>query len=88
MPAEAAAREGFEDLDAKWGGQCPAISKLGRNALSGFVPFLDWDVEIRRIWESPSVTATRIVKTATPFLRPATHDSFTVCGFEYQEEPR
>jgi transposase-like protein len=48
-PTEAAARERFEEFDAKWGGQYPAISKLWRNAWSEFVPFLDWDVEIRRI---------------------------------------
>lgn len=48
-PTEAAARERFEKFDAKWGGQYPAISTLWPNAWSEFVPFLDWDVEIRRI---------------------------------------
>ncbi len=48
-PTEAAARERLEEFDAKWGGQYPAISKLWQNAWSEFVPFLDWDVEIRRI---------------------------------------
>ena len=48
-PTEAAALERFEELDTKWGGQYPAISKLWRNAWSEFVPLLDRDVEIRRI---------------------------------------
>ena len=48
-PTEAAARERFEEFDAKCGQQYPAISKLWRNAWNEFVPFLDWDVEIRRI---------------------------------------
>ncbi len=48
-PTEAAARERFVEFDAKWGQQYPAISKLWQNAWSEFVPFLDWDVEIRRI---------------------------------------
>lgn len=48
-PTEAAARERFAEFDAKWGTQYPAITRLWRNAWSEFVPFLDWDVEIRRV---------------------------------------
>ncbi len=48
-PSEAAARERFMEFDAKWGKQYPAISKLWENAWSEFVPFLDYDVEIRRV---------------------------------------
>jgi transposase-like protein len=48
-PSEAAARERFMEFDAKWGGQYPAISKLWENAWSEFIPFLDYDVEIRRV---------------------------------------
>jgi len=48
-PAEAADTERFEESDAKWGGQYPAISKLWRSAWSEFAPFLDGDIEIRRI---------------------------------------
>ena len=33
----------------KWGTPYPAISRLWRNAWSEFVPFLDYDVEIRKI---------------------------------------
>jgi len=45
-PTEAAAVERFEEFDAKWGGQYPAITKLWQNAWSEFVPFLDWDVRV------------------------------------------
>lgn len=41
-PTEAAARERFEEFDAKWGGQYPAITRLWRNAWTEFIPFLDW----------------------------------------------
>ena len=33
----------------KWGAQYPAIIRLWENAWSEFVPFLDYDVEIRRV---------------------------------------
>jgi transposase-like protein len=48
-PSEAAARERFMEFDAKWGKPYPAISKLWENAWSEFIPFLDYDVEIRRV---------------------------------------
>jgi putative transposase len=48
-PSEAAAKERFMEFDAKWGKQYPAISKLWENAWSEFIPFLDYDVEIRRV---------------------------------------
>ncbi|MEC9326095.1 MAG: IS256 family transposase [Actinomycetota bacterium] len=46
---EAAAKERFTDFTAKWGAQYPAITQLWENAWSEFVPFLDYDVEIRRV---------------------------------------
>jgi putative transposase len=45
--AEALAR--FEEFEEKWGKPYPAISRLWRSAWSEFVPFLDYDVEIRKI---------------------------------------
>ena len=45
--AEALAR--FEEFEEKWGKPYPAISRLWRNAWSEFIPFLDYDVEIRKI---------------------------------------
>ena len=46
---EAAAKERFAEFTAKWGAQYPAIIRLWENAWSEFVPFLDYDVEIRRV---------------------------------------
>jgi putative transposase len=46
--AEAAAGA-LDDLDAKWGTRYPAIIRLWRNAWEEFIPFLDYDVEIRRV---------------------------------------
>src|SRR3954447_3913603 len=48
-PSEAAAKERFVEFTAKWGARYPAIIRLWENAWSEFVPFLDYDVEIRRV---------------------------------------
>ena len=44
-----AARDAFDELAAKWGDRYPAIVKLWDNAWEEFIPFLDYDVEIRRV---------------------------------------
>jgi len=46
---EAGAKERFTEFTEKWGAQYPAITALWENAWSEFVPFLDYDVEIRRV---------------------------------------
>ena len=46
---EAQARLRFEEFAEKWGRPYPAITKLWESAWSEFVPFLDYDVEIRKI---------------------------------------
>jgi putative transposase len=48
-PSESAAKERFTEFAGKWGGQYPAIVKMWDNAWSEFVPFLDYDAEIRRV---------------------------------------
>lgn len=48
-PSESAAKERFAEFTQKWGQQYPAIIKMWDNAWSEFVPFLDYDVEIRRV---------------------------------------
>jgi len=45
VEAAAAALDALEDKDAG----CPAMIRLWRNAWSEFIPFLDYDVEIRRV---------------------------------------
>ena len=47
--SEAEARARFEEFAEKWGKPYPAITRLWENAWSEFVPFLDYDVEIRRV---------------------------------------
>jgi putative transposase len=46
--ADAAAAR-FDEFAAKWAGRYPAIIRLWRNAWTEFIPFLDYDVEIRKI---------------------------------------
>ncbi len=45
----AAARSALDELADKWGQRYPAVVRLWDNAWSEFIPFLDYDVEIRRV---------------------------------------
>ncbi len=45
----AAARAAFEELAETWEQRYPAIIKLWDNAWAEFIPFLDYDLEIRRV---------------------------------------
>ncbi|WP_433549952.1 IS256 family transposase [Micromonospora zamorensis] len=44
-----AARAAFDDLTEKWGGRYPAVIRLWDNAWAEFIPFLDYDLEIRTV---------------------------------------
>ena len=44
-----AALAALDDLEEKWGGTYRAMIRLWRNAWAEFVPFLDYDVEIRKV---------------------------------------
>jgi putative transposase len=44
-----AARAAFEDLADKWGDRYPAVIRLWNNAWAEFIPFLDYDLEIRTV---------------------------------------
>ena len=46
-PNADAAAAALNNLDEKWGDQHPAMVRLWRNAWEEFIPFLDYDVEIR-----------------------------------------
>jgi transposase-like protein len=48
-PTEAAAMERFLEFAEAWGERYPAIIRLWENAWAEFVPFLSFDVEIRKI---------------------------------------
>jgi putative transposase len=45
----AAAREAFDQLAEQWGQRYPAIVRLWRSAWEEFIPFLDYDLQIRRV---------------------------------------
>jgi putative transposase len=44
-----AARAALDDLAERWGQRYPAIIRLWHNAWEEFIPFLDYDVEIRQV---------------------------------------
>jgi putative transposase len=48
-PTAAAAGDRFTEFAEAWSGQYPAVIKLWQSAWEEFIPFLDYDVEIRRI---------------------------------------
>ena len=58
---EAAALARFQEFDDQWGQRYPAITRMWRSAWTEFVPFLDYDVEVRRV----ICTTDEIVKPAT-----------------------
>ncbi|SCC70411.1 Transposase, Mutator family [Rhodococcus qingshengii] len=48
-PTEAAAQAALDELAEHWGQKYPAIIRLWTNAWQEFIPFLDYDTEIRRV---------------------------------------
>jgi len=48
-PNVEAAGRAFEEFAEKWGKPYPAMIRLWRNAWTEFVPFLDYDLEIRKV---------------------------------------
>jgi putative transposase len=44
-----AARASLDELADKWAGRYPAVIRLWENAWEEFIPFLDYDVEIRKV---------------------------------------
>jgi transposase-like protein len=48
-PTADAAESALEEFEEKWGKKYRAIIRLWRNAWNEFIPFLDYDVEIRRV---------------------------------------
>ena len=47
--SEDAALARFQEFDEQWGQRYPAITRMWRSAWTEFVPFLDYDVEVRRV---------------------------------------
>lgn len=48
-PTEAAAKERFAEFTQTWGDRYPGIVRLWENAWADFVPFLAFEVEVRRV---------------------------------------
>jgi len=48
-PTAAAAEARFAEFADTWGARYPAVVRLWRNAWTEFVPFVDYDVEIRKV---------------------------------------
>jgi putative transposase len=48
-PSPDAAKIALEELEDKWSTKYPAMVRLWRNAWNEFTPFLDYDIEIRRM---------------------------------------
>jgi len=48
-PTATAAQAALEALSEAWGQQYPTLIRLWRNAWEEFIPFLDYDVEVRRV---------------------------------------
>ena len=48
-PSEQAAKERLGEFNELWGAKYPAITRLWENTWTEFVPFLDYDAEIRRV---------------------------------------
>ena len=48
-PNAGAAAAALDDVDEKWGQQYPGMIRLWRHAWEEFIPFLDYDVEIRKV---------------------------------------
>jgi putative transposase len=45
----AAARDAMDQVTETWGSRYPAITRLWDNAWEQFIPFLDYDIEIRKV---------------------------------------
>ncbi|GAB2592904.1 IS256 family transposase [Paractinoplanes abujensis] len=65
-PTEAAAKARFGDFVEAWGERYPAIVRLWNNAWAEFVPFLAFDVEIRKI-----VCSTNAIESVNARIRRA-----------------
>jgi putative transposase len=63
---EAAARERFAEFTAEWGARYPAIIRLWDSAWAEFVPFLQFDTEIRKI-----VCSTNAIESVNARIRRA-----------------
>ena len=82
----AAAREALDQLAETWGSRYPAVIRLWENAWEQFIPFLDYDVEIRKVIcstnaiESLNARYRRAIKARGPLPVRAGRDQVPVPG--------
>ena len=68
-----AATAALDELEADWGQRYPAVIRLWRNAWAEFIPFVDYDIEIRQVIcttnaiESLNASYRRAVKARSHF---------------------
>ncbi|MFD4144478.1 IS256 family transposase [Streptomyces sp. NPDC058572] len=65
-PSETAAAERFLEFSEKWGAKCPAVIKLWSDAWAEMVPFLSFDVEIRKV-----ICSTNAIENVNAHIRKA-----------------
>ncbi|MFF3359854.1 IS256 family transposase [Streptomyces sp. NPDC002917] len=65
-PSEAAATERFLEFSETWGTKYPAVIKLWSDAWAEFVPFLSFDVEIRKV-----ICSTNAIESVNARIRKA-----------------
>lgn len=65
-PNEAAAAERFSEFQDAWGKKYPAVIRLWENAWAEFVPFLSFDVEIRKV-----ICSTNAIESVNARIRKA-----------------
>uniref|UniRef100_UPI003850B72F IS256 family transposase n=1 Tax=Kitasatospora fiedleri TaxID=2991545 RepID=UPI003850B72F len=65
-PAEEAALERFVEFTETWSRRYPAIVRLWENAWAEFVPFLSFDVEVRRV-----ICTTNAIESVNALIRKA-----------------
>ncbi|MFE9610972.1 IS256 family transposase [Streptomyces sp. NPDC006012] len=65
-PSEAAATERFLEFSEKWGSKYPAVVKLWSDAWAEMVPFLSFDVEIRKV-----ICSTNAIESVNARIRKA-----------------
>ena len=65
-PCEAAATERFLAFSEKWGTKYPAVIKLWSDAWAEMVPFLSFDVEIRKV-----ICSTNAIESVNARIRKA-----------------
>ena len=90
-PNPDAALAALDDLEEKWGKQYRAMIRLWRNAWNEFIPFLDYDVEVRAVICSTNAIESlnaRYRRAILGFQRSSQHPSSEGChGLQDSGEP-